>query len=333
MKKTVYTFILCAVIPACCFGQFNANKFMTEVIHNKHKWNNYQIPKKVKTWNCGGTFNLSSAQTSLSNWSAGGENAISGNTYLNLFANYKKDSSIWENSLIVSYGMTNQGNKQIIKNDDKINLVSNFGQKASKNWYYSGSINFNSQMFNGYNYPNDSVVVSRFFAPAYLISSVGMDFKPRKVKNMELLLAPVSGKITFVLDQALADLGSFGVKKATYDTQNNLLEHGQEVKYQFGGYVKLNWTGEVVKNINMDSKLGLFSDYLHNPADIDVNWDVILSTQINKYISANVRTSLVYDDDVKTQKDKKSDGTYNMAGPQIQFKEIFGIGFAYKFMM
>ncbi|MDP4226815.1 MAG: DUF3078 domain-containing protein [Bacteroidota bacterium] len=337
MNKTIYVFSLLTVIPSYCFAQISPDRLMKDEM-NHRKWNKSIITvpqpnqKKSKEWKLGGNLNLSGAQTSFSNWSAGGENSVSGNSYLSLFANHKTDTSMWENTLALSYGMANQGSGKLIKNDDKLNFVSNFGIKASKNWYYSGSMNLNSQMFNGYNYPNDSVVVSRLFAPAYLITSLGMDFKPQKVKNMELLLAPVTGKVTFVLDQRLADLGYFGVKKATYDDSKSLIDHGQEMKYEFGGYVKLNWNGEVMKNINMDSKLGLFTNYMHNPENIDVNWDVTLSTQINKYISANVRTSLVYDDDTKTQK-KNDEGKNYMAGPQIQFKEIFGIGFAYKFMM
>lgn len=71
----------------------------------------------------------------------------------------------------------------------------------------------------------------------------------------------------------------------------------------------------------MVTALGLFSNYLHNPQNIDVNWDFRINMKINKYLSANLITNMIYDDDI-TIDDKNS---------LAQWKQLFGAGFSYKF--
>jgi hypothetical protein len=53
--------------------------------------------------------------------------------------------------------------------------------------------------------------------------------------------------------------------------------------------------------------------------------------KINKYITVSISTRLIYDDDVMIEIDSNNDGIVDKKGPRIQFKEIFGIGFSYKF--
>jgi hypothetical protein len=77
--------------------------------------------------------------------------------------------------------------------------------------------------------------------------------------------------------------------------------------------------------------LDLFSNYLHNPQNVDVSWETIIGFKVNKYISATITTQLVYDDDVKIAVDKNGDGINESFGPRTQFKEVLGIGFSYNF--
>ena len=56
------------------------------------------------------------------------------------------------------------------KNDDKIDFTSKYGYKTSKNWNIASLVNFKSQFTKGYNYPNDSTVISNFLAPAYILN-------------------------------------------------------------------------------------------------------------------------------------------------------------------
>ncbi|MEA3495990.1 MAG: DUF3078 domain-containing protein [Bacteroidota bacterium] len=294
--------------------------------------------KKLKTmskdtidgWKYGGTIAINLTQVSLTNWAAGGQNSISASELLSLFANYKKGKSTWENYLDLSYGSIKQGkNANWWKTDDKIDFTSKFGQKAFSNWYYAGLLNFKTQMAAGYNYPDDSNKISDFLAPGYLIGAIGMDYKPSD--NFTAFIAPLTSKVTFVNDQSLANAGAFGVEPATYDTAGNLLTSGKKNLSEFGGYIRLFYKTDLMKNISMQSKLDLFSNYIDNPQYIDVNWEVLISMKINKFISATLSTQLLYDHDIDIAVDTNGDGVTDETGPRIQFKEVLGVGFSYKF--
>ncbi|MBD3636569.1 MAG: DUF3078 domain-containing protein [Crocinitomicaceae bacterium] len=280
-------------------------------------------------WKIGGLVSVNGSQVSLTNWNAGGQNSISMNGLTSLYANLTKGNSHWENSLDLGYGIQRQGSKdnvRWIKTDDKIDLDSKFGRKASKMWYYSALMNFNTQFTDGYNYPNDSVRISRFMAPGYLLLAAGMDFRPHKI--FSAFIAPFTMKTTFVLDQDLANAGAFGVDGI--DTTGSTVIPGKMVRFEAGGYIKLIYTHEIMENIKITSKLGLFSNYLHNPQNIDVNWETLVQFKVNKFISATLSTHLIYDDDIDIAVYDDS-GVLTGRGPRLQFKEVLSVGFAYKF--
>lgn len=79
-----------------------------------------------------------------------------------------------------------------------------------------------------------------------------------------------------------------------------------------------------MENIAMESRLTLFSDYMNDPQNIDVNFETQLIFKVNKYISANISANLVYDDNVTiTDKDGKSD-------QELSLKRFLGLGLSYK---
>jgi hypothetical protein len=285
------------------------------------------------TWKKGGLFSLGFAQSSFSNWAAGGENAISGNAIINLFMNYKKGDITWDNNIDLAYGMIITPT-QTRKNDDKIDLNSKWGRLAVSHWYYSALINFKSQFAPGYNYPDDSTVISRFAAPAYTLLSIGMDYKPSDV--FSFYVSPATGKITTVSDQKLADAGAFGVEKAATNDAGMVITPGERIRFEFGAYVTMKYQQEIMKNITLKTKLDLFSNYSHNPQNIDVNWDSFIGLKVNKYITASISATLIYDDDILYKKDVNKDGaidteTGDIDGPRTQFREIFALGLSYKF--
>ncbi|MBP5742327.1 MAG: DUF3078 domain-containing protein [Paludibacteraceae bacterium] len=276
-------------------------------------------------WKWGGMFGLNASQATFTNWAAGGSNSVGGNAMTNLWLNFVGNTSSWENTLDLGYGLLYQESDGLRKTDDKIDFSSKYGYKASKHWYYAAMLNFKTQFSEGYNYPNDSVIVSNFMAPGYLIGAIGMDYKPHKV--FTAFISPVTAKMTFVLDNTLSEQGAFGVEK------------GEKFRLQCGGYLRLVYNQSFLKNsITIISKLDLFSNYYSNsgesakPQNIDVNWENIISFKINKYISANINTLLIYDDDIKMPTGTKdSEGKDITKGPKLQFKEVVGIGLSYKF--
>jgi hypothetical protein len=263
-------------------------------------------------WKKGGIITVNLNQTSLTNWAAGGQNSISTNGILNLFANNKKGNGLWENALDIGYGVINQGKeKQWKKTDDKIEISSKYGQRAYKKWYYALLLSFKTQMTPGYNYPNDSVIISNFFAPAYLVTALGMDYKPND--KFSVFIAPVTSRLIFVNDDSLSAAGAFGVEK------------GKKIKFEFGGYLRIAYKQNIMENVTLQTKLDLFSNYLEDPQNADVNWEVLLSMKVNKFISATLCTTLIYDDNTMIQVDETH------SGPRTQFKEVLGVGFSYKF--
>jgi hypothetical protein len=273
------------------------------------------VPDSLAGWKTGAVVNLNMSQVSLTNWSAGGQNSLSGVALFNASANYKKNNFAWDNTLDLAYGLLKQGEDPWTKTDDRIDFASKAGKYAFKHWYYTGLLGFKSQFDSGYDTPGDSIPISNFMAPGYLSVSIGMDYKPND--HFSLFISPVSGKMTFVLDQTLADAGAFGV------------DSGKNFRPEFGGYIKMALNYKIMKNVNFQTKLDLFSNYLNNPQNIDVAWDVLLAMKINEYLTATISTNLIYDDDIDIAV-KQDDGTVRMH-PAVQFKEIFGLGLSFNF--
>ena len=263
-------------------------------------------------WKTGIVTGINLAQTALVNWSAGGESSVAFNGMLSTFANYKDTTSEWINTLDIGYGLMQQGaNGKFIKTDDRFDLLSKYGVKAFSKFNYAILANFKTQFAPGYNYPNDSVKISGLLAPAYLLVAVGLNYVPDSYFNA--FLAPFTGKMTIVNDNALSASGAYGV------------EPGKKLKGEFGGYARIVYTrsdfkSEILKNVAITSKLDLFSNYLKNPQNIVFNWENQLALKVNKYISATINTHLMYDANIRV----------NGAKAKLQFKEILGIGFFLK---
>jgi len=282
-----------------------------------------QPADSILGWKEGGVFALNLAQTSLTNWAAGGQNSFAVNGLLSTYANYKNGKSVWVNSLDMGYGLLKQGSTGYRKTDDKFDLLSKYGYEAFKNFYYSALLNFKTQMAPGYIYDDAASTktrISGLFAPAYLLAALGLDYKPSD--HFSAFIAPLTGKITFVDDKQLSDAGAFGVKP------------GQKSLSEFGGYLRAVYTKndfktEFLKNVTFSSKVDLFTNYLKNPQNVVINWETLLAFKVNKFLSASINTQLVYDDKIKVPVFRN--GVAKSIGSLIQFKEILGVGFAYTF--
>lgn len=270
-------------------------------------------------WKFNGVTSLNLSQLSLTNWAAGGDNSISGNVLLQLSADYDDGKLNWDNDLKLGFGMIRQGDDPARKSDDQIDFSSKFGYKAGEKWLYSAMLSIKTQFAEGYDDPGDEnrTKISNFMAPGYLNISAGMDFQPSDV--FSLFLSPATGKVTFVIDEDLSEAGSFG------------LETGETIRGEFGGYIKLAYKQEILKNVLLDTKIDLFSNYFENPQYVDVNWDLLLTLTVNEFISATLMTHLIYDHDIEFPFDSNGDGTNDSSEPRVQFKELFGIGLTYNF--
>ena len=281
---------------------------------------NGQAADTTRGWSKSGVFSLNMAQASFTNWAAGGQNSVALNGLINLAANLKNEKSAWDNALTIGYGKMRQKGNDLgwVKTDDRIDFQSKYGQKASEKWFYSGLMSFRTQMDNGYNYPDTENKISDLLAPAYLLFSVGMDYKPNP--QFSVFLSPLTSKNTIVMDEALSAIGAFGV------------DPGKKFRPELGAYANIAYKkDEIVKNVNFLTKLDLFTNYLKNPQNIDISWEALLVMKVNEFISATVNTHLLYDDDILIKIDEGNEGEPVM-GKRAQFKEVIGVGFTYKFI-
>lgn len=290
----------------------------------------------VNGWKIGGVASVNASQTSLTNWVGGGQNSISINGAFNSFANYKNGKNSWDNTLDLGYGLMQQGkDADFRKTDDRLDFSSKYGREMRKSLYYAVMLNFKTQMDNGYDYVDDTTKnkISAFLAPAYVVGAIGLDYKPNSY--FSAFLAPVTLKYTIVNDQDLADAGSYGVDKAEFDENGNLLKHGKKSRGEFGGYLRIlfsknDFEAEALKNLSITSKADFFSNYTNNPQNIDVSWETQIAMKVNKYITVNVSTHLIYDDDIDVPVGVNDDGTTKFS-KRVQFKEIAGVGIMYQF--
>ncbi len=263
-------------------------------------------------WKKGATVTLNFSQTAMENWAAGGQNAISGVALFNGFANYAKDNHSWDNTLNIGYGVLKQDDADWFKSDDKLEFTSKYGLKATDKWFYSALVDFKTQFTKGYADAAATDMISNFFAPAYLNIAVGMDYKPND--NFTLFISPVTGKFTFVTDTALST--SFG------------LDEGKELRAELGAFVKVGYKVELMENVHYTTNLGLFSNYMDNPQNVDINWDNLITFKINKYLNASFIFNMIYDDDIKFDTD--NDPTTAKVA-ELQWKEMFALGLSYSF--
>jgi hypothetical protein len=227
------------------------------------------------------------------------------------------------------------GESPFRKNEDKIDLNSKFGALAKGKFYYSAMLNAKSQFANGFNFPNDSVIVSRFAAPAFITIALGMDYKPNDF--FSLFVSPATGKFTIVNDQRLADLGSFGVKAAEYSlTDSSLISNGRKIRAEFGASLRAQYKQDVTKYLNISTTLSLFNNYTdpkpENRGNVDINWETLITIKAGKLITTSIYTNLIYDHDINIPTYQKINGEKVQVGqgPKTQFKEVIGVGISYK---
>jgi hypothetical protein len=264
-------------------------------------------------WKFSGMAGLNFSQVALVNWSQGGENSQAVNALMLLNLNYTKDKSSWGNTLDMGYGIQKTGETPSSKMNDYIDFISKYGYKTSNNWFVSGLFNFKTQFDKGYKISGENRnLISEFMSPGYLSFNLGMEYKPNE--KFYLLLSPIGGKGTIVTNDSLSAAGAYGV------------EPGKKFRAEMGAAVRVMLIQDIMKNVTLTTSADLFSNLLNSPQNIDISWKALINMKINEFLSANISTHLLYDDDIDYL-----DGAGVNRGPRVQFKEVLGIGFSVKF--
>ena len=318
--KYLLLFIVCL-----CFQFSNAQPDSLFIKEKEQKYTGPQWSQKNK-----GTVDIS--QVSFTNWNAGGSNSISGLAAIFSSLNYKDKFFNWKNNVNLSYGINRQQGRETRKTDDIFEINSNLGFKPDSlsNWFFSARVNFRTQLTNGFNYPNVSEPISKFLAPGYLFLGAGMEYG-KNIVQLSFYFSPLTLKTTFVLDEDLANAGSYGVNPAVLDINGDIIIPGDKIRTEFGVLITNSYQMEVIENINLRNEVSIYSDYINNFGNLDLDWRIDFDFKVNSFVRATFGSHLRYDDDVKTQTQSDIEGEFDEAGAKVQWKQFLGVGFAVDF--
>lgn len=252
-------------------------------------------------WTRGGNISLLFNQSAFSDWAAGGQNNIAGTLGINYDFNLIKGDITWDNKIIVAYGLSKNKGEDQRKTDDRLEFTSLIGKKAKGFWYYSWFFNAKTQMDVGYN-ADSGFETSHGFSPTYLQTGPGMLWK--KSDNLKVNISPATARL-IIVDDHFTEFGeSFGV------------EQGDTTRFEFGAALGAYYKIELMKNVSMENILNLYTNYLDEPKNVDLDYTMNLVMTINKYLSANLSFQTIYDDN---------------AFEGFQIREVFGVGVNYGF--
>ena len=272
-------------------------------------------------WSHKGNIGLNFGQSSYTNWAAGGQSSITGQGIFNYEIHYLKNKFKWDNTLNTALGYSIfDFKKKPVKMDDKIEFTSLAGLKATEHLNYAAELAFRSQFAKGFDYATDSThYISKFLAPAYVTLGLGIEWVPSP--HFSLYFSPITGRMTIVNDDHLAEIGAFGVNSLD---ANDTVQHAvNKIRYEFGARAVAKFQYPLAKNIDFNSKLELFSNYLNHPERIDVDWQNMLVLKVNDWLNANISTHLIYDYDIPFY----DEAGVRIEGSKVQFKEVLAIGF------
>jgi hypothetical protein len=307
MKKWVFIFfvlitgIVTAQDSTISILKKEANRTITKAVPDTLK----------KNWIKGGLFNLNVGQTSLKDWAAGGDEfSMALNMYTNGHAYYKKGRTTWDNNVDVNIGYINTSSLGTRKTDDRFDLLSKYGYALNQKISASALFDMRTQFFDGYTYSSAvPVFSSTSFSPGYILLSPGFDYKP--VKNLSIFVSPISSRWVIVVNSTLSKNGAYGV------------DSGKRSINQLGAFATIIFNSNFTKTITFNSRIDLFSNYEHNPYNVDVYMTNFFAAKISKKFAVTWNVDMIYDDDVRQFGP-------NHDSPRLQIKSVMGIGVLFK---
>ncbi len=283
-----------------------------------------KIITKVQYWKLRTEASFALNQGLVTNWVKGGDNSVSTALDITWFADYSNKPMLLSSNHFarLKYGLIKTGDDKVRKNIDLLETNSKLNHKAFGKFDFSGIMLFKTQISKGYNYPNEDPV-SKFMNPAILTLGFGLDYKPNKLTSINF--SPLSYKATFVPDTANIDQTKYGVAA------------NRRSKHEPGASFMITNEFRPVKNMVITNRLQLFTNYVNNPLNIDIDWEMIFQTNLNWFTDIRLNTHLIFDDDTRTlvfDKDKNpvmgNDGIQKKSA-RIQFKELLGLSFIFRF--
>ena len=260
-------------------------------------------------WKKGGNVAITLNQSAFNNeWTGGGIANTAANILVNYDFNLKSGDLVWDNKLIADYGVNkNKGDENFSKNNDRLEFNSLLGKKAKGYWYYSFYLNAKTQM------DRSADGNSHFFSPAYFQFGPGMLWK--KSDNFNVNISPAAAKMTIVhghyTEVPTAAEDFFNEAGGYYGVDAN-----KTMRFEVGAALRGYYKTDLMKNVSMENILGLYTNYLEEAKNVDVDYTMNLVMKVNKYLSANLVFQAIYDDTVQRN--------------GFQVREAFGVGVNFK---
>lgn len=261
------------------------------------------VNAKVNYWNTKTSVGININQAAFSdNWKGGGVNSLAIGGLVNYKAEYSKESYSYVSELILQYGKVKNKNQLQKKTTDRIYWDNKAAIQLSKNWYFFGSINFQSQFDKGFSYPKDAQgneienLVSKFMAPGYLTESVGFEYKPNKFFSTRI--GTGTARQTFVLDTAL-----YRTNPNNYGVVN-----GKNFRNELAFQIVTSFEKEVFQNIMLKTRYNMFIPY-DNFGHIDHRFDINVVAKVNRFMNVSITGVGLYDRDT----DSKLQGSQTLA--------------------
>lgn len=269
---------------------------------------------KVNYWKKWITMALGFSQSAFSkNYTTGGSNSIALNTNFDYKTEYKKGPLDYLGELNLIYGVTKNKGQGSRKTQDRIFFDNKLATQMSKSWFFFGSLTFESQFDNGYNYNGDGTLtrISKFMAPGYLTESVGFEYKPSGA--FDLRLGTGTARQTFVLDTTLHN-----TQKANYG-----VKVGKRVKNDLAFQIVSVYGKEIAKGMPLNVRYALFIPYEKHVSFISHRVDATLGARVNRLVQVNINGTFIYD--------KSANPNPSTTKTEPQATEGMSLGIVYRF--
>ena len=240
------------------------------------------------------------------NWYQGGSSSFAGLGIAKGQINYITDRFTWENTGEWRIGGSTVSADSLHKvntTDDLFRVYSKANLKVVPKLFASFSVELETRLLPTYK-SNSMQLKSAPFSPLRFNAAIGLDYKP--VKNLSISVSPLSYKVIHVSDTARVTVTDYG------------LEPGQKTQHNIGSSVRIEYLWKPVREVSIESKFYMYTNYRHVELDLEVNCDFI----INRLMSARLMLHPRYDTSVIMEGDTHA---------KPQFRELLSIGFAHKF--
>ena len=241
-----------------------------------------------------------------SNWYQGGSSSFAGLGIAKGQISYIRERFTWENTGEWRIGGSTVSADSLHKvntTDDLFRIYSKANLRIVPKVFTSISAEIETRLLPTYK-SNSMDLKSAPFSPFRFNAAFGIDYKP--VKGLSISVSPVSYKVIHIMDTIRVNPRDFG------------LDEHQRTQHNIGSSMRVEYVWKPVREVNIESKFYLYTNYQNVEVDLEVNCDFI----INRFLSARLMLHPRYDSTVIMEGDTKA---------KMQFRELLSIGFNHRF--